>query len=68
MQGSIVRNNIFVTTLYRFSLYSLRWQKPTHPAFNIAADRVQSTYEYFSKLASPHFLHKDKPPETEEED
>ena len=39
-------------------------QKPTHPAFNVVANRVQSVYEYFSKLSSPHLLHEDKPQET----
>ena len=34
-------------------------QKPTHPAFNIVADKVQSAYQYFSKLPSPHLIHKD---------
>ena len=35
-------------------------QKPTHPAFNIVADRVQSAYRYYSELMSPHLLHEEE--------
>lgn len=44
-----------------FTISLFPTQKPTHPAFNIVANRVQSAYEYFSQLASPHLLHEDKP-------
>lgn len=29
----------------------------THPVFNIAVDKVQSAYDYFSKLPIPQLLH-----------